>query len=414
MKEVYLIQSELQQKFLERIRSETEAIKKCTTNAGSVERTVTRLLPTLQNHALTSEIVKKWEKDHANDMKEIDDLAKRGCQELTIAFRALWEELVSKPAITRREKKLGLISYTINGIKADRFLTKIMRDVCQGAVCRYVDPPMKTAYARLENMYCDRIARSWDLCFAPNAYQYLLKTSQREVAAKIESAPCMPWIQLVRLAKAWKLRTEKLKVGRGRVRGEKGNRLYLAHLEDDTARFNYLSSDLEKCEAIDGQPEIFRRKDLHETLDRLVFELEIALEEKHQKTRFLIDESEDSHASTKKHQGDLRVLVPLCEELIQYYSGLNIKISLEKCVTKIKQEIKIRGIVLNSQNPTRIKEAIRQARANLEGKLRQIKTRKKGGSPKQSSKHSSKTVSQNHKRNPKTKNTRQCLRKSAS
>jgi hypothetical protein len=217
------------QLFLTRVRSEIEVIKKCRTDAGFIERISERFLIMLSNHAISSEIVKKWEVAIEHDEEEFDTLAKRGCEELTFAFKELWLVLVSSSKGSKRGI-LGSINYMINGVSAAKFLTSIVKITCEGGVCCFVQPPIKIAYERLENMYCDRIARSWDLCFAPNAYRFLKITSQRESAARDDSIPHSAWKQLVSLAKAWRLRSVQLRVGGGRVRGEKETMLYRAHL----------------------------------------------------------------------------------------------------------------------------------------------------------------------------------------
>lgn len=190
------------------------------------------------------------------DEEELDTFAKRGCEELTFAFKELWFELVSN-SNGYKKRILGSISYMINGVSAAKFLTSIVKITCEGGVCCFVQPPIKIAYERLENMYCDRIARSWEVCFAPNAYRYLKITSQRESAARNDSIPHSAWKQLISLTKAWSLRNERLRVGGGRIRGEKETRLYRAHLADCESRFNYIAEDLKNCEAEGRKSQIF-------------------------------------------------------------------------------------------------------------------------------------------------------------
>lgn len=381
------------EKFLDRVRKEIEAIKRCSSNSGFIERISSRFLPMLREDVVSSELVRKWEITIKQDKDELEVLAIKGCEELTMAFKDLWCELVSRPKANLREGKMGIVACRINEVSAARFLVNIMKIVCEGGVCCYVEYPMKIAYELLKNMYCERIAKSWDFRFAPNAYRYLEITSLREIAARVESVPHSAWEFLVILAKAWSLRGKQLRVGGGRVRGKKETRIYRAHQADLEARFNYFAEDLKKCSVMDGQLQIFKRQFYHNILDNLVFEIEIAL----RKTNPVIDtisQDGDIHASTLKYREDMEILIPQCEEIIH---GKGCKIKNQQLIVMIQRLIDDGEIQLNDPTPTRIEEAVRQARAKAKGIPRIVKSRRKDGAPNKTPKKSS----QNLKRSPK-------------
>src|ERR1700722_17984734 len=108
--------------FLTFIKNEIEIIKKCNTSAGFIERISRRLLPKLRNHKVSSEVIKKWDAVITREENELDTLARRGCKELTLAFKELWCELVSKPkdSLTKKIPR-SLSGCTINGVAAARF-----------------------------------------------------------------------------------------------------------------------------------------------------------------------------------------------------------------------------------------------------------------------------------------------------
>lgn len=364
------------QEFLTRVKEEIELIKNTIPNAGFIERVCSRLLVLLETNPLSSGIYKKWKDSIGKDEKAIDLLAKNGCRELTKAFKALWEDLVSSP----KKEKHCPISFTINGINPDKFLEDLMETVCQGSACCYVEPPLKIAYDRLKNMYCERIARCYELTFAPNANQFLVKTSQRELMARAERIPYVPLEHFLRLRNAWEMRTiDRLRVGFGPVRGDEDTRLYRAHIADSQARFNYFVEDLKRCEAHDGCPQLFDRQFYHQELDKLFFELKIAiLEQPLQSVSYL----EDDHAHTKKYREDLEILIPLAEEAMDFYKNLGAKATIPKLTKIVNDLIDARDVKIHDPNKTRIEEAIRQARAFSKGKHREITTRKKPGTPK--------------------------------
>lgn len=95
------------QELLARVKEEIELIKKTIPNAGFIERICSRLLVLLETNLITSVILKRWKDCIKKDEKTIDLLAKNGCMELTRAFKALWEDLVSFP----EKEKHRLISF---------------------------------------------------------------------------------------------------------------------------------------------------------------------------------------------------------------------------------------------------------------------------------------------------------------
>lgn len=312
-------------RFTDELNTLINLILECETDLGFIENTV-RLVKFLNCDELTSEITLNWERVLAQHFEIIPEA---------------YEELI---------EAIGELQTLHPQVK--QHVEDLLNKVCSGGtVMSMKDSPLKQLYYTLRVLYCNFYKRSWDVLFAPKAYNVI--QFDKSFSSEIEAKPYLLWHQFKSLEDAWTRKNEGLYCGWDKQEGDIRTRLIQTHDAFIMAFRNDRASELYFLREPGYQPRYFQREQFKRYVERLRKEIFLNIRQysdyKNNHASWL--DNLNVHGKTKKYLEDFSILTSLYIQ-VREKSSNPLKISREKLTEIVQQEVQLQGIKLNNPTPS--------------------------------------------------------------